>query len=296
VIDRLAADGPEARRPVGDESMAAIAPVYNRLLYVRPTPRLGRALSTAWDPAVVEDRYLGEPPGIVVVDDLLTPEALEAVRRFCVESTVWSANRYAHGRLGAFLQDGFNCPLLLQVAEELRDALPRVIGDRYPLRQLWGFKCAPELPPDATTHADFAAVNVNFWVTPDDANLDPSSGGMVIYDVDAPRHWDFDTYNGRPEIIAAFLQRQGSRALHVPYRQNRAVIFNSDLLHGTSAVHFRPDYEARRVNVTLLYGDRRDDVHHHTLARPELLAHPRADGPRPAWRSAAFARARSTMR
>lgn len=30
-------------------------------------------------------------------------------------------------------------------------------------------------------HADHAAVNLNFWVTPDEANLDPSSGGLVVY-------------------------------------------------------------------------------------------------------------------
>jgi hypothetical protein len=63
------------------------------------------------------------------------------------------------------LFSGFNCPLLLQIAEELSEALPRVIGDRYPLRQLWGFKNAPHLPADSTNHADFAAVNVNFWIT-----------------------------------------------------------------------------------------------------------------------------------
>ena len=50
---------------------------------------------------------------------LLSSEALESLRLFCLESTVWTGNRYAHGRLGAFFQDGFNCPLLLQIAEEL---------------------------------------------------------------------------------------------------------------------------------------------------------------------------------
>lgn len=30
-------------------------------------------------------------------------------------------------------------------------------------------------------HADSASVNLNFWVTPDDANLDPDSGGLVVY-------------------------------------------------------------------------------------------------------------------
>lgn len=32
-----------------------------------------------------------------------------------------------------------------------------------------------------SVHADSASVNLNFWVTPDDANLDPTSGGLVVY-------------------------------------------------------------------------------------------------------------------
>ena len=37
-----------------------------------------------------------------------------------------------------------------------------------------------------TVHADVASVNLNFWVTPDDANLDPSSGGLVVYPKEPP--------------------------------------------------------------------------------------------------------------
>jgi hypothetical protein len=40
--------------------------------------------------------------------------------------------------------------------------------------------------PRAAPHADFAAVNVNIWLTPDSANLDPTSGGMDVYDAEAP--------------------------------------------------------------------------------------------------------------
>jgi hypothetical protein len=42
----------------------------------------------------------------------------------------------------------------------------------------------------------------------------------------------------------------------VPYRANRAVIFDSDLFHETDVIHFKPGYENRRINVTLLYGRR----------------------------------------
>ncbi len=44
----------------------------------------------------------------------------------------------------------------------------------------------------------------------------------------------------------------------IPYRYNRAIIFDSDLFHTTPALRFRSGYENRRINVTLLYGDRHD--------------------------------------
>lgn len=284
VRDRLGAKGPEAREPLDSDANRCITDTYNHLLHVRNTPRVARALSPGWDPATVEEKYLANAPGVVYVDDFLTEEALGELYRFCLESTVWSGNRYAHGRLGALMQDGFICPLLMQIAEELRDALPRLIGNRYPLRQMWGFKCGPEVPADVTTHADFAAVNVNFWVTPDGANADEHSGGMVVHDVDAPLSWGFDSYNGRQDLIRPFLQRRQARSMTIPYRQNRAVIFNSDLFHASDAVCFRPGYENLRINVTMLYGDREKEAHHPRLSEPET------SGVRPAWRSAAFTR------
>ena len=292
VVDRLMLDGTNARAPVGSDEHRMIAHVYNRLLHVVRPGRVERALSNSWDPAAAERQYIENRPGVIVVDDFLSRDALEGVRRFCLESTVWFHNRYAHGRLGAFFQDGFNCPLLLQIAEELREALPNVIGSRFPLRQMWGFKNTQPLPADATTHADFAAVNVNFWITPDDANLDANSGGLEVYDVDAPLHWEFNTYNGRSEIIKPFLEQQGSKAITIPYRQNRAIIFNSDLFHGTAAVSFDPKYENHRINVTMLYGDRENEVHHRELARPSSVGNLGTS----AWRPAAFSKFRKARR
>ncbi|MGF6231242.1 tetratricopeptide (TPR) repeat protein [Inquilinus ginsengisoli] len=285
-LSKVVAMDENARVPLEGEVDELIGQVYGRIVYLRPTPRLSRALSDQWDARAVENAYIDRPPGIVIIDNFLTDTALEAVRAFALQSTVWFANRYAYGRLGAFFHEGFACPLLVQIAEELRDAFPRVIGDLYPLRQLWGFKNCEDLPADATVHADFAAVNVNFWITPNDANLDPLSGGMVVYGVDAPSHWDFETYNGRLDIIKPFLKRQGAQSITIPYRQNRAIIFNSDLFHATSKVHFRSGYENHRINITMLYGDRTDDIHHRTRSSEHPSA---AYG---SWRSAAFRRSR----
>ena len=136
----LVSGGIDAHADIGGQDYSAIFYIYNRLAHLRPTDRVVQALSDEWDAADVERQYIDHRPGIVVVDEFLSKEALEGVRRFCLESTVWFHNRYAYGRLGAFFQDGFNCPLLLQIAEELREKLPRVIGEKYTLRQLWGFR------------------------------------------------------------------------------------------------------------------------------------------------------------
>jgi hypothetical protein len=286
IAERLTALGPEARCPLEGEDAARIGHVYNRIVHLAAAERTERALSSAWDPIDVEDRYLAEPPGLVVIDDFLAQEALERLRRFCIESTVWSGTRYSDGRLGAFFVDGFTAPIALQIAEEVRRGFPRMIGDRHPLRQLWAYKYAPFVAGTSTLHADFAAVNVNLWITEDADNLDPDTGGLVIYDVTAPPSWDFETYNRRPDLIASYLQARGARAITIPYRENRAIVFNSDLFHATAPIRFRPGYEHRRINVTMLYGDRRSASREH-----HRDASTAADGA-PMWRSPALRRAR----
>jgi hypothetical protein len=266
ILDQLKLRGEEIRVELDSVEHKAIHRVYGRLLHVRDSPRMARSLSETWDATALEEEYLGKPPGVVVVDDFLSPAALEELRLFCLESTVWSTNRYARGRLGAFFQDGFNCRLILQIAEELRQALPRVIGDRYPLRQIWAFKHTKNSSGDSNTHADFAAINVNFWITPTDANLDESSGGLLVYPVCAPRDWPFEIYNKRADLINQRLAALQVRPIRISYRQNRAVIFNSDLFHGTEDLAFRPGYENHRINVTMLYGNRENDAHHPQLA------------------------------
>jgi hypothetical protein len=289
VIARLAPLDSEARTQLSPDDEKRIGHVYNRIVYLRDTPRVPQALSPAWDRAVVEDRYLNHPAGVVVIDDFLTPVALDNLWHFCLESTVWSGNRYPHGRLGAFFLSGFNCPLLLQVAEEIRAAFPRVIGERHPLRQLWGFKYPPHLPGGSTIHADFAAVNVNFWITPDQSNLGNPGGGLVVYELDAPPEWDFVSYNERLDIIKEYLEQNNARAIRIPYRKNRAVIFNSDLFHATDEVNFRPGYEDRRINITMLYGVRENDASHPSLSAGGVPTAALSQAPS-LWRSAALSR------
>jgi len=247
------------RMAVSPEEYQAIAPSFNRILNRADCPVLpGGAVNPSLDVASIESRYNAKRPEIMYVDGLLTDDALRSIRRFCLDSTIWKRD-YPNGYLGAFLGDGFASPLLLQIAEELRLKLPGVFK-QHKLTQSWAFKYDSALT-GLNMHADAAAVNVNFWITPDEANLDPDHGGLVVWDKEAPRDWNFKEYNNarnEPRVLD-WLKQQGAQAVTVPYRCNRAVIFNSDLFHATDRIDFKEGYENRRVNITLLYG-RRGDV------------------------------------
>lgn len=246
---------PHRRRPLRPSEREKIFRSYNRLVYrpedpTLPTPVLGGA----WDAGVIEANYATAQPAVVVVDDWLCDAALRALRGFCEEATVWFDCKEPGGYLGAYMNDGFDPEVLVTAAEELKSRLPKIFRDHH-LSQMWAFKYGSG-EAGTRKHADKAAVNVNFWITPDRACLDPSTGGIRIYPVAVPSNWGFDRYNREPEALEALVASSEGRPIDIPYRCNRCVIFDSSLVHESMPLQFLPGYEDRRVNVTMLFGDR----------------------------------------
>jgi len=212
--------------------------------------------SAAVDPAnaaAITAQWERSDPKVAVIDNLLTPQALDGLRRFCWGSTIWKKT-YPDGYLGAMPDSGFACPLLAQIAEELRQVFPTIFGT-LGLGQWWGFKYDSSLS-GIRIHADQAAVNVNFWITPDEANRNPANGGLVIWNKKPPLDWNSLRSNGDEKAARELLAETGAEPIIVPYRANRAVIFDSDLFHETDHIEFRDGYLNRRINVTMLYGRR----------------------------------------
>lgn len=238
------------------QEQISLAPSFHKILYIRPTNAVtGSAINPDLEVAAIEAQYFSTQPEAMFVDSLLTQEALTTLHAFCLESTIWKRD-YQNGYIGTFLANGFACQLLLQIAEELRSRFPRIF-QHHQLVQAWAFKHDSALR-GLNLHADAAAVNVNFWITPNEANRNSENGGLVVWDKEAPDDWDFAEYNNdkNRHKIQEFLDRNGAQPITIPHRQNRAVIFNSNLFHETDVIDFQDTYKSRRINVTLLYGHR----------------------------------------
>ena len=264
------ADEPEAYQAVldglSDKELAAIsftlpedrfAPIarsYGRFVRLEPSDWGDRpALSDAVDWPAMEEAFLAGDPRAVTVDGVLTDEALAALRRVCRASTFWHQIKGA-GYLGAYFREGFNDPLVVRIAEELRARLPRVLGG-LPARVIWAYSYDQGMV-GINPHADFAAVNMNFWSTEDEANLDPETGGLLVYRKAAPPEWDFRTYNTTSaEFIYDYLGDRRDDVIRVPHRANRALLFDSRLIHETDVFRFKPGFENRRINITMLFGE-----------------------------------------
>jgi tetratricopeptide (TPR) repeat protein len=247
--------------PIPYDAMKGLQSEYNRLHNLASTEYKNKtALSETFDGPSIEGNYFRQSPGITWIDDFLTQDALNELRKYCLESTIWFDFNHTNGYLGASFENGFADALLLQICDELRARLPNIFLD-YSVMQMWAFKYDSTLS-GINLHADIAAVNLNFWITPDDANLEPQSGGLRVWDKKAPEDWGFDEFNGSSEKaqskIKTFLADTQASEIVIPYRQNRAVLFNSDLFHATDEFHFKPGYENRRINITMLFGKRQN--------------------------------------
>ena len=210
------------------------------------------ALGKGVQQSQMEKSYFASQPNLAVVDNLLSEDALLRLRAFCREATIWKDVKPGH--LRSHLHDGFCAPLLLQIAHELRQALPAILSD-HPLIDMWSYKCDPE-SGGRGIHADRAAVNVNFWISPDEANRRPESGGLEVFKAEAPLSRDSRHDDNQQDAIDRCLDEQGRDSITIPHRSNRAVIFNSSLFHKTDDCHFRGGCINRRTNITMLFGQR----------------------------------------
>jgi tetratricopeptide (TPR) repeat protein len=249
----VAREVPEQLEQLSGRQIERLGGDYNTPINIRGAPELaGRAVSERSDLGVLMRGFRGSQTGAVYFDDLLTAEALARLKSYLLESTIWHDFSHIGGFVASYLEDGLACPLILQIADEIRSTFPEVLGE-HPLSQAWAFKGLAAASA-IDIHADDGAISVNFWVTPTKANLKPGRGGLIVGLVPPPEDWEMSGYAADQKRIVAFLEQNAHDMLRVPYRENRAVLFESRLFHRSDAPEFALGYENHRINLTFLYG------------------------------------------
>lgn len=106
---------------------SVIKPWYNRAHYIPRLPRQAAAALAVSDADAVatEEAYIRSNPSLVVIDNLLTDSALEALREFAARANVWVDTK--PGYVGAYLSSGWGTDLMAQITEEIRARFPRII-------------------------------------------------------------------------------------------------------------------------------------------------------------------------
>lgn len=226
---------------------------YNSLLNFYNAPVINDgAINVNLDAETIQKQYLESDPEFALVDDFLSDQTLSELRKFCLESTIWY-DMSAVGDLGASLEEGFCCPLLLQVANEIREKFPQIYGD-YFFSTCWSYRYHAKKSGDGL-HGDSGRVSVNIWLTPDDANLDPDGGGLLFWNKKVPMLQVKDNPKEMTEqILRDIIAEPDAKYFSVPYKCNRATLFNSNTVHKTDEINFKPGYLNRRLNITFVFG------------------------------------------
>lgn len=250
--------------------------LQNTLIYYPPNPNNQKsALHPDVDWKLVEEKY--KRGDIVQIDQVLDYWALEAAYNFCLEATIYFEQK--QGYVGAYMTSGLRPPggIMDQITKELRLAMPNIIGDKR-LSNFWSYKYNNALPDDhiksqsrkwgLTKHADPAEINLNMWLTPDEACLDKIAGGMTIYDIGVDTVKDYYESQKRnfEQTIDLQMVKEKTRYFSVKYVRNRMILFNSRLIHSTGHLKnsqdlsFKKGYKNRRISLTWLFGNFIDQI------------------------------------
>jgi hypothetical protein len=91
-------------------------------------------------------------------------------------------------------------------------------------------------------------------MTPDEYNLEPKSGGMILYDVKRTDSMMVHEFNAAPYCVDYFKSKTRGGSVVIPYRCNRTVIFDSRTFHASDRLNFKnTSSETARMNLGLSF-------------------------------------------
>lgn len=144
-----------------------------------------------------------------------------------------------------------NDDLTKYIVDDLLKASPRLFGEFV---RAWSFVYNNEAD-GVGLHSDPSSFNINVWVTPDESVKDKFKNGLNIYSVKVPSDLTAEQYNcSANNFLRNIVYEKPHVIYRVPYKYNRAIIFDASMPHETDSVSMNSGVQDRRVSYTMLYG------------------------------------------
>lgn len=182
------------------------------------------------------------------MDNFLVPGACERVRSQLVDHWGWRhkdwSSEHLHNHRPA-LRD-------IQVLIEELDARAAALLGGCVYSDHWVLMYPRNSP--GRIHVDNASLSLTVWLTDERYNLNPRTGGLVLYDVARPDDMRVDERYTPLEAPKYVSQRTKGRAITIPYKANRAILFDAALFHCTDRPRFDcQSSDGYRVNLSIAY-------------------------------------------
>jgi hypothetical protein len=200
--------------------------------------------------AVARDYHISQPYNYAVLDGVLTDTACASVRRQLLNQWGWQYKNWQANEL--YVRDP-DIPEVRAAAELLPQLLPEVLGGLEFVR-CWAFM--HQRNAGLKVHADNGAVTLDIWLTPDEYNRDPASGGLVFFDVKRDPGMMIHEFNTVEWAEQHFRAHTKGRREVVGYAYNRGILFDAGTFHESDKVDFVAEgVESYRINLSLLFDD-----------------------------------------
>lgn len=202
--------------------------------------------------AAIEKSYFESAPyNYAVIDGIFTDDVCDGVRTEIVNSWAWQLMNADGEEL--FIRDFSSAPIEA-LGEELTKRLPRVF-DGLSLQQYIAFW--HHRNTGLYAHSDISQVSLNLWLTPDEFNRNPATGGMILHDVKRTDDMEIHEFNAAPWSTGYLASHTKGNSVRVTYKCNRAVLFDSRTFHASDTpldfVNAGP--ESIRLNLTLMFDE-----------------------------------------
>ncbi|MHC0068201.1 hypothetical protein ACWATR_35945 [Nostoc sp. UIC 10890] len=210
--------------------------------------------------SVLEVYQASAPFNYAVMDNFLHPDICHKLHQELLNHWGWSYQE--HLEHPVISNTAPEIETIFMIAESLKAHCSSLLLG-YELVEYWALIYPKNAP--GKVHSDIGAITLNIWLTPEQYNLDSSSGGLIFFDVKRQSEAASNqsvSYLWSEQYLKDFTQGQKAT---VNYKWNRALLFDAKTFHQTDTFCFanlKPD--SHRINLSLafdnpeLYGDRVD--------------------------------------